>query len=146
MSEKLTTRQIIRHIENDAVPAEWAWECAIESAMSDGTRDAVDAARFLESFQPEREWSAAEYHGLMYHHFTGRWPSAAELGVIRAREKLDDGKIGAKRFEEITSSDESAAKWLRSQIGTYVFDCADGTVLSFDGIFGGVIDEEDPVA
>jgi hypothetical protein len=157
----LTTEKIIASViaytEDEVTPPDWAWECAIESAVSQsGERDAADAARFLEHLEPCKEWTAEEYHGLMHHHFTGRWVSAAEIGAIRAHEKFQDltekldpedeqYKRCVARLAERTASDEAAEKFVRSIIGTYVFDCPDGTVLTFDGIFAGVIDTEDPV-
>lgn len=157
MTENLTTAQILGLVaSNGALPPQWwDWESAIESAVENSSAgDAADAARFLEHLQPGRTWSAAEYHGLMYHHFTGRWSSAAEIGYIRANEMFtdameeaggDEGKEDwAKRvFAERTVSDEDAEKFIRSMIGTYVFGSIDGSVLTFDGIFGGIIDTEE---
>jgi hypothetical protein len=154
---ELTTEQIIQYIEKGVVPPDWAWECAIDAAVRhNGERDAADAARFLERLEPCKVWRADEYHGLMQHHFTSRWVSAAEIGAIRAHEKFQDRvenldpedeqyKRCAKKLAERTASDEAAEGFIRSIIGTYVFDCPDGTVLTFDGIFAGVIDTEDPV-
>lgn len=151
----LTTARIVEMIEMGSYPT-WEWEAAIENAKNDSAADAADAARFLEQLQPGRSWSAAEYHGLMYHHFTGRWKSAVEIGYIRANEMFTDAmeaagdneqkRDWAKRvFAERTASDEDAERFIRSMVGTYLFDCADGTVLTFDGIFSGEITEEEPV-
>lgn len=166
---KMTTEQIIHHIEKDIVPADWAWEYTIESACDESCVDAADAVRFLESFEPCREWSAAEYHGLMCHHFSGRWESAAHIAHIRLgewiqerQELLDERKkrysddtvelsqIEADRDRAVSyharwsGSDELAVQWLKGRFGTYVFDCPDGSVLVFDRIFGGIIDAEEP--
>lgn len=154
MSKNLFTGQIIHLIVNDIVPAEWAWESALESAC-EIPEDAVDGARFLEKLEPGRSWSAAEYHGLMYHHFTGRWDSAVEIGRIRAAEAHEEMTLAAngntleagqadRLFDARTASDEAAEKYLRNIFGLHVFEAADGTVLTFDGIVGGVIREEDP--
>lgn len=151
----LTTKQIIDYIERGIVPPWWEWESAIESAMSDDPVDAADAARFLEKLEPDRTWSAAEYHGLMFHHLSGRWESAAVIGRMRAGEEQEDGlekyagdESKTDRIKAIyaqrTASDEAAEKWIRGRIGTMVFDCPNGTVLTFDGIFNGQIEEEDP--
>ena len=152
---RTTTTQIISWIENDQVPDEWAWESAIESAMDESPEDAADAARFLEKLEPGRAWSAAEYHGLMYHHCSGRWESAVHIGYLRANEAFEDAlekyegneaKTAQikKVFAERTASDEAVEKWIRGLVGTHVFDCADGTVLTFDRIFNSAITEEDP--
>lgn len=152
---KLTTEQIIQFIEKDIVPPWWEWESAIESAMNDEEETAADGARFLEKLEPGRTWSAAEYHGLMRHHLTGRWESAAIIGHMRAGEEQEDAleKYEGNESETIrvksvyaqrTASDEAAEQWIRGRVGTMVFDCADGTVLTFDGILNGQITEEDP--
>jgi len=154
----LTTEQIIRYIEEDRPTRDFVWNDVLEDAVEqspDGSRDAADAARFLEKLEPGRTWSAAEYHGLMTNHFTGRWKSAAHIGRIRAQEMLDDARekhkgddvqmdIVKRRFAERTASDEAAGKFVRALVGTYVFDCADKTVLTFDRIFGGILTPEDP--
>ena len=141
---KLTTAEIIHYAENDLVHPEWAWESVLESAMNyGGAADAADGARFLEHLHPDRTWSPSQYHGLMYHHFTGRWESAAFVGYVRAGELLGDKVISEKQHLKITFSDVAVGQWLRDS-GTHVFDCADGTVLTFDGIVNGVITEEDP--
>lgn len=146
MSAKLTTEQITGLIEEDIVPAEWAWESAIESAIGHHEeRNAADGARFLEKLVPGRGWSAAEYHGLMYHHFTGRWESTREIGEIRATESHEDGKLSDHDYHMIMANPELAEKHVRDMPGTHVFDCEDGTVLTFDGIFDGTLTEEDPV-
>lgn len=159
MSKKLTTGQIVHIIKENIDPEDWAWEMAIEQAVNNGdtgTEDATDAALFLEKLDPGKAWSAEQYHGLMYHHFTGRWESAAHIGAIRAHEKYDelaekyaDDPVNLTRIatdrDLRVASDEAAEKWIRSLAGTYVFDTGDGTVLTFDRIFGGIIDEEEPV-
>lgn len=154
---RLTTNEIVEYIENDICPMEWAWESAIELAVAaNDAAMAADCARFLEFFEPGRSWEAAEYHGLMYHHFAGRWESAVHIGYIRANEAFQDAlekyegveekTESIKRvFAERTADDAAAEKWIRSLVGTYVFDCADGSVLTFDGIFGGIIDTAQPV-
>ncbi len=158
MSDNLTTEQIVSLVEGGGVcPPQWHdWEYVIgEAVQSASAEDAADAARFLEKLDPGRTWSAAEYHGLMTNHFTSRWESAAHIGHIRADEKFQDALVRykdnehaientKKQFAERTASDEAAAKYIRSRVGTHVFDCADGTVLTFDGIFGGIIDGEEP--
>ena len=141
---KLTTQQIIWYIDEDVVPAEWAWESAIESVMSDSMEDAADGARFLEQLHPGRSWSAAEYHGLMHHHFTGRWKSAVEIGYLRANERFEDNPKDIAWFAYVTMTAAHVEQWIRERSGTHVFDCADGTVLTFDHIKDGVITEEGP--
>jgi hypothetical protein len=153
----MTGAEIAHHIETDTVPDDWPWESALDSAMGNNEhRDAADAARFLDTLYPGRAWTAAEYHGLMYHHFTGRWASAATIGYIRADEKHDDMVLVAEgsataleRADRLhtqrTASDEAAEQYIRGIVGTYLFDCPDGSVLTFDGIFNGQINEEEPV-
>jgi hypothetical protein len=154
MSENLTPDQILQYLNGDLELNDWHWEEAADNAINGSERrDAEDAARFLEKLQPGRSWSVDEYNGLMHHHFTGRWTSAAEIGAIRAHEKYEDLKEryagDPSQLDRIeaqlarrTASDEAAEQYLRTNVGTYVFDCADGTVLTFDRIFNGTIDEE----
>lgn len=152
---QLTTEQIIRHVTNATIPGEWEWEVVLEQAVQDGWENAAAAARFLEKLHPGRTWSAAEYHGLMYHHTPVRWSSAAEIGYIRANEAFTDAfeeagddeqkrDLAKRVFAGRTASDEDAEKFIRSMTGTHIFECADGTVLTFDGIVNGVIREEEP--
>lgn len=155
MSRKLTTERIIQHITNATIPGEWEWEAALEHAVEDGWENAADAARFLEQLHPGRLWSAEEYHGLMYHHLTGRWTSAAEVGHIRAGDRHEDMVEAAngntlmlgradRLHNDRTSSDAAAVAYLHSMPGTHVFECANGTVLTFNDIVNGVITEEEP--
>lgn len=151
---ELTTQQIIDMIDLGDYPT-WGWEVAAESAAAESFDDAKDGARFLEEFQPCRVWSAAEYHGLMHHHFTGRWPSVLDIAHIRLGEKHEDMKekyadnpAELARIEAYygnrAADDALAVKWLHDRPDTHVYDCADGTVLTFNGIFGGIIDTEEP--
>ncbi len=157
MSKKLTltTEQIIRHLTNASLPGDWEWEVALEGAVQHSWEDAADAARFLESLHPGRRWTAAQYNGLMYHHFTGRWSSVEEIAYQRAGEKYEDDADAAQgdpkrlhlaenRHTSRTLNDAAAVEFLRSVPGTHLFDCADGTVLAFDGIVNGFVKEEDP--
>lgn len=154
---RLTVSEIAYYITNDVVLAAWPWEHAIESAMGEGWEAAVSAALFLEKLTPGKAWRADEFYGLIYNHFTGRWDSAVEIGMIRARESYEDAKERyaanpaalancKRRFEERTASVETAEKYIRNlqSQGTHVFDCLNGGVITFDKLFGGVIDEEDP--
>lgn len=157
MSENLTTEQIIRFVTGERlVPVSWPdWASAVLLAANDSSQDAVDGARFLEHLEPGRTWSAAEYHGLMYNHFTGRWESALHIAHIRLGEWREDmlenhaDRPGEPEHVEMyyknrMEDDALAVKWLRDRPGTYVFECADGTVLTFDGILDGVIDTGEP--
>lgn len=151
----LTTARIVEMIEMGSYPT-WEWEAAIENAKNDSAADAADAARFLEQLEPGRTWSAAEYHGLMYHHFTGRWVSEQHIAEIRYEEKYEDLKekytnsgnsyeLNRLEHRRVTEQYMDKVAWLRGQAGTHVFHAADGTVLTFNGIFGGLITEEEPV-
>jgi hypothetical protein len=140
MTLKLTTEQIIKDVENGEYPDDDAWEDALTDYI-DGVEEPADAqgaARFLEHWRPGRRWTAAEFSGLMTNHFTGRWPSAAEIGAIRAHEDHEDGDITDERLAEILASDKSAAAYVTEKPGSHCFTDVDGTVLTFNGLSAGI--------
>ncbi len=133
----LTTEKIIKSIETGRYWS-WLWEEAIETTTGlteEDTRDAISAMKFLEQWQPGGSWSASEFRRLMSHHFTSRWPSAAEIGVIRAHEEHEEGRIGDQDLARITESDAASEKYLRDIAACHVFTDEDGSVLTFDGLW-----------
>lgn len=136
MSIRLTTIQITEAIKSGHYPSgEWEDVIELHTASSEEERDAVTAARFLEHWYPGETWYPREFHRLMYAHFTSRWPSAAEIGAIRAREAFEDGAISKVRLDQILSSDEEAAGYVRLTPGCKVFEDTDGSVLTFNGLY-----------
>jgi hypothetical protein len=143
MTIKLTTEEIITYVAEGMYPDD-AWDDVLFNYVegSEAPEDAQGAARFLESWRPGRRWTASEFGGLMDTHFTGRWPSAVEIGAIRAHEDHEDEVITDERLAEIIASDESAAAYVTEKPGSYCFTDIDGTVLTFGGLSAGIQEEE----
>jgi hypothetical protein len=139
MSLKLTTQQIIEHVDAQTYPDD-AWEDALLDYIDgvENPADAQGAARFLEHWRPGRRWTAAEFRGLMDNHFSSRWESAAAVGATRAYEDHEDEAITDERLAEILKSDETAAAYVTRDPGSYCFTDTDGTVLTFNGLSAGI--------
>lgn len=137
MTVKLTPAQIAEVLNSGAYPSP-EWEGAIEDCTGmceQGERDVITATRFLEQWYPGETWHAREFRKLMYAHYAGRWPSAAEIGTIRASEDHEDGKITDHRWNLVRASDDAASEYLRQTPGCKIFEDTDGSVLTFNDLY-----------
>ena len=139
-NEALTTTQIIERIHSGA-SVHSLWFDVLEEfrySSDEAENDAimVGAAQFLELKYPGQRWTPSAFKALL-DRVTGRYDSAADIAVIRAKEALADGEMTEERFAALEKGgDEAFVSYLTDQPSTHTFSIGGvpGGVVVFDGL------------